>query len=245
MCHTIHSMSDIQVFDDKTLLAEAAAKQTVEILKAAIDEYSRASWVLAGGSTPLLAYKIIASQYADAIDWEKVTVIIGDERIGPLDGPDNNWNVIDDIIGELTTIKIRPMSDLSAEEAAEDYSQQLTDLPTVDNGLPRLDLLWLGVGEDGHTLSLFPQHNSLLPSSDLVIAVHDSPKPPRDRISLSLRALQGTQEALILATGSDKKEVVSIAQKAGSLPIALAVSIIKTHDGNITWLVDQDAAPTD
>src|ERR1700757_3206992 len=131
------TMNNVQVFDDTTKLAEAAAAQSVDILKAAIDEYERATWVLAGGSTPLLAYKIIATNYADAIDWEKVTVIIGDERIGPLDGPDNNWKAIDDILGEMPTIKTRPMSDLTAEEAAEDYSQQLLNLPKADNGLPR------------------------------------------------------------------------------------------------------------
>ena len=243
MCHTIHSMSNIRVFDDKSQLAEAAAKQTITVLKTAIDEYSQATWVLAGGSTPLLAYDIIASLYGDAVEWEKVTVIIGDERIGPLDGPDNNWHAINDIIGTLPTVKIRPMSDLPAEDAAENYSEQLATLPMIDNGLPRLDIVWLGVGTDGHTLSLFPQHDSLSPSGHLVIPVHDSPKPPRDRISLSLRALQGTQNALVLAAGADKKTAVTAAQNGGSSPIALATSIIETHDGKIYWLVDSEASP--
>jgi 6-phosphogluconolactonase len=238
-------MTNIQVFEDKTQLAEAVAKLTVNTLKAAVNEYDRATWVLAGGSTPLLAYKIIATNYADAINWERVTVIAGDERIGALDGLDNNWKAIDDIMGGLPTIKIRPMSDLSAEEAAEDYSEQLRSLPTVDNGLPRIDLLWLGVGQDGHTLSLFPQHESLSPTSDLVIAIHDAPKPPRDRISLSLRAIQGAQDAMVLASGEDKKAAITAAKNGGSSPIALVTSIIETHEGNVTWFVDETAAPTD
>jgi 6-phosphogluconolactonase len=238
-------MTSVAVFDDKTKLAETVAKKTVAVLGNAIDEYSRATWVLAGGSTPLLAYKIIASNYADAIDWEKVTIVIGDERIGSLDGADNNWKPIAEILGKLSMTKIRPMSDLPAEDAAQDYSQQLLDLPKADNGLPRFDVIWLGVGQDGHTLSLFPQHESLLPSNNLVIAVHDSPKPPSDRISLSLRAMQGVQTAMILASGADKKDAVSAAQKGGSSPIALAISIIDTHQGNIEWFVDKDAAPTD
>jgi 6-phosphogluconolactonase len=242
MCHTITSMSDIQVFKDKTLLAEAAAKRIVEILGDAVDEYSRATWVLAGGSTPLLAYKIIASNYTDAIDWASVTIVIGDERIGSLDSEDNNWQAIDKILGGLPLIKIRPMSDLTAEEAAEDYSNQLANLPTADNGLPRFDLLMLGVGEDGHTLSLFPQHASLLPTSDIVIPVHDSPKPPSDRISLSLRAVQGVQTALVLASGTDKKEAVEKGQKGAGSPIGLVASIIETHEGKVVWFIDHDAA---
>lgn len=234
-------MSDIQVFSDKTELAEAAVKQSIAILCQAISEFGEATWVLAGGSTPLLAYKIIASNYTDAIDWSKVTVIMGDERIGPLDGPDNNWHAIDEIIGSLPTIKLQPNSDLSAEDAAADYNQKISSLPKADNNLPRLDLVWLGVGEDGHTLSLFPRHESLLPSADLVIPVHNSPKPPSDRISLSLRAIQGAQHALILAAGSDKKEAVAAAQKNINLPIALAASIIETHEGHVQWLVDKAA----
>lgn len=238
-------MNNLRIFDDTAQLAKAAAKQSIDILKATINDYDRAIWVLAGGATPLLAYKVIASQYTDTLDWSKVTLFIGDERIGPLDGPDNNWQAIEDIMGGLPTVKIRPMTDLSAEEAAEDYSQQLMDLPKADNGLPRFDLLWLGVGQDGHTLSLFPQHPSLLPSNNLVIAVHDSPKPPTDRISLSLRALQGVQSCVILAAGTDKRDAVAGAQKHSKSPIAIASDIITTHEGDVTWFVDREAAPTD
>jgi len=238
-------MTNLRIFDDKTQLAEAAAQTSIELLHRAIDTYGSAIWVLAGGSTPLLAYKIIAANHATALDWSKVTLVMGDERIGPLDSPDNNWQAADAIIGFLPTNKIRPQSDLSAEQAAADYNQQLANLPTIDNGLPRFDVLWLGVGEDGHTLSLFPQHGGLSPSSELVVPIHDSPKPPRDRISLSLRALQGTQNALVLASGADKKQAVTAAQTGLSLPIALATSIITTHEGTVHWFVDKEAAPTD
>jgi 6-phosphogluconolactonase len=235
-------MNDMQVFNDQTKLAEAAAKQTVDILKTAIDTNGSATWVLAGGSTPLLAYKIIANNYADAIDWAKVAVIIGDERIGPLDGPDNNWNAIDQIIGNLPTHKLRPQSDKSASDAASDYQYQLTSLPTVDNGLPRWDLLWLGMGTDGHTLSLFPNHSSLLPNAELVIPVHDSPKPPLDRISLSLRAVQGAATVMVLITGEDKKTAVADALSGKLSPIGLVTNIVKTHGGSVHWLVDSTAS---
>lgn len=236
-------MNDVQIFDDKAQLAKAIAKQTIAVLSAAISDYGSATWVLAGGSTPLSAYQIIASDYSGSLDWEKITVIIGDERIGPLDGPDNNWHAIDAVIGKLPTAKIQPASNLSAEQAAKEYSEKLAQLPKADNGLPRFDLVWLGVGQDGHTLSLFPQHNSLLPSGDLVIPVHDSPKPPSDRISLSLRALQGIKSAMILASGSEKRPAVQGALSGSSSPIALAASIIETHEGTVTWFLDKTVAP--
>ena len=238
-------MSTMQLFDDKTSLAYAAARQAVNILHATIEKKGRAVWVLAGGSTPLLAYKIIAGEYRDALDWTKVTVIIGDERIGPLDNPDNNWHTIDQVLGVLPTSKIRPRSDHSAEYAASSYQQQLQSLPKTSSGLPCLDLLWLGVGEDGHTLSLFPQHPGILPTNRLVIPVHDSPKPPADRISLSLRALTGAKSAMILTSGTDKQPAVTAALHNGHSPIALAAGIIETHKGKVDWFIDYDAAPTD
>ncbi len=238
-------MNDVRVFDDKATLAEAVAKQTVKILQAAIEQKGSGTWVLAGGSTPLAAYEIIAEKYRDSLAWTRITVIIGDERISAMDSPDNNWHAIDQIIGSLPTRKLRPQSDQSAEDAANNYQEQVSSLALTDTGLPCLDLVWLGVGADGHTLSLFPGHPSLLPTNQLVISVHDSPKPPAERISLSLRALIGTQAVMIIASGEDKQSAVRTAITGGSSPIALAASIIKTHDGHVTWLVDKSAAPTD
>ena len=101
------------------------------------------------------------------------------------------------------------------------------------------------MGADGHTLSLFPSHASLLPSGGLVVAVHDSPKPPADRISLTLRALQGATHVIIMATGTDKKSAVQAAVTTANSPVGLAANIVSTHDGKVSWFVDKEAAPTD
>lgn len=238
-------MNDVQVFDDSTRLAEMVAKQTCDALKDAIREYGSAVWVIAGGSTPLAAYKVVAEQYTDALGWSLVTMIMGDERIGPSDGPDNNWHQIDRILGSLPAKKIIPNSNQSAEDAASEYESQITKLPHSEKGVPRLDVVWLGMGADGHTLSLFPSHSSILPNAKLVIPVHDSPKPPADRISLTLRAMQGSVTAMIMATGADKKPAIKQALDGGHTPIALVANIVKTHRGKVSWFVDKDANPTD
>jgi 6-phosphogluconolactonase len=238
-------MNNVQIFDDNTLLAKAAADSTIAILSSAIEQNGKAVWVLAGGSTPLLTYQVIIDKFRHAIDWSKITVLIGDERIGPIDSPDNNWHALSQILDSLPTNKLRPHSDHSAEYAASSYIQQLQSLPTNANGLPVFDLVWLGVGPDGHTLSLFPEHPSIQPTTSLIIPVHNSPKPPADRISLSLRGLSGTKTAMILASGADKQQAISSALKGGHSPIALAAGIIETHKGTVRWLVDHDAAPTD
>lgn len=235
-------MSTIQTFANKDQLAKAAAEAAVRTLTKCIDEYGGASWVLAGGSTPLAAYQIIATSHGDSLDWTKVTFLLGDERIGPLDSELNNWQAIDAILSALPARKFRPQSDLSAEDAAKEYEAAFLLLPKASNGLPRLDLVWLGIGGDGHTLSLFPNHMSMFPSGNLVIPVHDSPKPPSDRISVSLRALQGTGNAMVLASGADKRDAVRGSLSGNNSPVALAVSIIETHEGIVTWLLDNAAA---
>lgn len=235
-------MSAIRTFEDKDQLASAAAKAATDILWASINKYDQATWVLAGGSTPLAAYRVIATGYQSAIDWSKVTLMLGDERIGALDGPNNNWHAINRILATLPARKLRPKSNLPIEEAAADYERYLSLIAKTDNGLPRLDLVWLGVGDDGHTMSLFPNHESMFPSGNLIIPVRNSPKPPRERISFSLRALQGAQNAMVLASGSEKRDAVRGALSGNNSPVALAANIIETHEGNVTWFIDNDAA---
>lgn len=245
-CDIINEVKNVKIVSDAVAMADQAAKLTIEVLHNAIGNYGSAVWVLAGGSTPLRAYEQIALKYGDKLDWSKVTVLIGDERIGPLDGPDNNWHKIEQLIGHLPFKKIRPISDKSTEDVVMDYENQIATLPKADNGLPRFDLVWLGIGADGHTLSIFPKHSSLLPGTGgLVCAIYDSPKPPRERVSLTLRAMQGARNLLILAAGEDKKTAVSEALRGGHSPIALVASIVETHEGNTSWIIDKTAAPTD
>ena len=234
-------MSTVHVFDTREELASAAAQQAVDILKTAIDTYGKATWVLAGGTAPLAAYQVIATSHTDSLDWSEVTFLVGDERIA--EESFSNWHAIDTILKQLPARRFVPRIDLSSEEAAVDYERYLGILPKADGGMPRFDLLWLGVGEDGHTLSLFPNHPSIFPSNKLVVAINDSPKPPRHRISLSLRALQGVQHAMIVTTGSSKRSAINGAQSGNNSPIALAASIIATHNGDVAWYIDKDAAP--
>lgn len=236
-------MNAFRVFDSKQELAEAAAEQTIALLEHAIKKYGSATWVLAGGTAPMLAYQVIADEYDEELDWSKVTVIIGDERIGPLDGPDNSWNQIDQVLlHAIPAIKLRPDSDSFPVPAADGYEKKIDHLPKTASGLPRFDVVWLGVGQDGHTLSLFPNHAGLLPTNKLVIPVSDSPKPPNERISLTLRALTGTGTALIITSGEDKRQAVAEALKGSRSPIALASRIITTHGGHVRWLIDKNAA---
>jgi 6-phosphogluconolactonase len=232
-------MATIDVQPDAARLAEAAARQAVDTLNQAITEHDCAVWVLAGGTAPLGAYEVIARNYAAAVPWHKVTFLLGDERCVPLDDPAANWIQISHALLERLPIpapnKLRPFYELSAERAAEAYGKNVA-------AFLHFDLVWLGMGEDGHTLSLFPGHASLQPTDALVIPVHDAPKPPPDRISLTLTALQKTAACLVLTSGAAKAVAIDRAKQAdANLPIVQAVQTIEAAGGKVSWLIDSTA----
>jgi 6-phosphogluconolactonase len=239
-------VADVQIKADPEALAVAAAELTVGTLNQAIAGSGQANWLLAGGSAPMRAYRLLAGPYRHQVDWSKVVVAIGDERCVPLDSPDANWPLINQALLEIVGLpkehQLRPKSDLSPEVAAEDYAQQLGRLIPEGDSVPHFDLVWLGMGEDGHTLSLFPGHRALNTGDLLVVAVHDSPKPPPDRISLTLCALSNSSICLILAAGGGKSEIIAQAVAGDSLPINQAINTIEVAGGRISWLLDEAAA---
>lgn len=238
-------MPEIQTLSTPTEVANAAVLDAIAALSIAIEERGRAVWVLAGGSSPLTAYKQLNAEYADALDWSKVTVLIGDERLVPIDNPDSNWGQISATLLQSELIasarQLHPEADLPAEQTADRYERELKDLEADARGIPYFDLIWLGVGEDGHTLSLFPGNPALGATERLVAPVLDSPKPPSARITLTLRALEATARVVIFAVGAGKKVALAEAFERGQLPVMQAASHVEQHGGYAIWLFDQAA----
>jgi len=235
------------ILDSAAEVAQFAASAVVADLSAAIAEYGNATWVIAGGSTPSQAYKLLAEQNGSKVDWSLVTVLIGDERCVPYSSPDSSWKSAAELFLSHVPIPsdqlLRPIETTDAEEAAVDYASKLKSLPTVANGAPRLDHVWIGMGEDGHTLSLFPGHPSYEDTDARVIPVHNSPKPPPDRISLTRRGLEGVGTCLVLSTGSGKAEAVARALNGDTtLPVAGVAEHISKSGGIAHWVLDSAAA---
>ncbi|HWC44068.1 MAG TPA: 6-phosphogluconolactonase [Actinomycetota bacterium] len=238
----------VKVVDDPGELAEAAARAAVADLEAAVEAHGTASWVLTGGGTPVAAYRrLAASDLRAGVEWERIRVAMGDERCVPVTDPDSNWGqaaaALLDHVPVPASHLLRPQGELGAEAAADAYQAALAELPPAPGGTPRLEVVWLGVGEDGHCLSLFPGHPELEVTDRLVVGVHDSPKPPPDRVSLTLAALAGTERLLVLAAGEAKAEPVARARAGDDrLPLTRAVAAVREAGGSVTWLLDRAAA---
>lgn len=221
-------MSRWHLFDDAAGVAREAARRILKAADRAISAQGGFSIVLAGGGTPESTYRLLVD--ADT-DWSKWQVYFGDERCLPADDADRNsvmaptaWLDHVSIPGE----NIHPIpAEQGAETAASIYATLIADAAPFD-------LVLLGMGEDGHTASLFP--GQIHSDSELVHAIRDAPKPPPDRVSLSRNALSDCKELLILVTGSGKQQAVTRWKQGEDLPIAS----IGAHDA-IDILLDKDA----
>jgi len=243
----VSGLGDVEVAGSKNELADAAARAAVRAIQAAVGSYGDATWVLAGGGTPLAAYRLLAGPLAGAVPWDKLRVVMGDERLVPLDDPESNWGqsaaALLDHVPIPAANQLRPRVELPGPEAAADYQRQLAALPKTKAGWPRLDVAWLGMGEDGHCLSLFPGHPEVEITDRLVADVHDAPKPPPDRLSLTLPALRGAGCCAIVAAGSGKADMVARARAGDdSLPVTRAIREVTDSGGTVRWLLDKDAA---
>lgn len=235
-------MSKIQIFKDADVLADSAAQTFVDLAKQAIADHGYFSVALSGGSTPKKLHKCLAETYKNDVDWSKVFVFLSDERFVPPYDELSNYYMANETLLELVPIpdeNIFPFvtMDFTVEEAAELYE---TELNRFFTGSVAFDLIMLGLGPDGHTASLFPNQPEVLnPSDSLVVAVHDSPKPPATRLTFSYKLLNQAKNVLFLAGGQNKAEVLkSILEDEADLP----ATKVKPSQGNLFWFLDEDAA---
>ena len=206
---------------DGAELARRAAALLDELIDAALGERGRAHVALAGGTTPGGAYRLLAPTR-----WSEVELWFGDERcVGP-DDPESNYRMVVEtllpVAAGATVHRIE--GELGAERAADAYDALVrARVPAGADGVPVLDVAVLGIGEDGHTASLFP-HNSALEAADRVaVAVHDAPKPPPDRVSLTLEVLRAARACVLLASGAGKAQPLAraLAEPDPAVPASL------------------------
>jgi 6-phosphogluconolactonase len=231
-------MIALTVEDDAEAAARAAAERVAAAIGEARAERGVAHVSLAGGRTPTRAYRLLAQLVAD---WSDVHLWFGDERCVPLDDPDSNHALVAET---LLAAPLRPPPHVhpvlgAAEQpaaAAAAYERELR--ATIPGDPPRLDVALLGLGEDGHTASLFPDDQALEEQERLCVAVHGA-KPPFERVTLTLPMLRAARRTIVLSGGDGKAWAVQamLAGPSSRVPASLLA------DGAVELIVDRMGAP--
>jgi 6-phosphogluconolactonase len=230
---------EVVVLEDAAALAARLAEIVVEVLGRAITENGRASIALAGGSTPQAAYRLLAlEQYRNAVDWSKVEWFLGDERFVPVtDDRSNEMMARECLLGPLgiDESKIHGMvRTADPESSAEAYESLLAKTP--------LDLVLVGLGDDGHTLSLFPGEPGVFEKDRWVIAAK-APVVASDRITLTPPAVWASELVVLAAAGNAKAAPLARALTGESdWSKTPSQSVLQAHSENVMVLCDAIAA---
>ena len=241
------SAPSVLVNTDAEALAHAVAARFITSIVDAQSNGRVAQVVLTGGRVAAVVYKAVAESPArTAIDWRQVEFWWGDERFLPDGDPERNETQNRDALlsrVDVDPARVHPVpadTGQGAEAAAAAYAAELeAAMASGDqDGVPTFDVLMLGVGPDGHVASLFPGYPQLDVADVAAVAVHDSPKPPPTRVSLTLPALGRAREVWFVVSGEDKSEAVGKALNGGDVPAARPHGLDRT-----LWLLDEAAAP--
>lgn len=231
------------VHNDADVLAEAVAARLLNRLADAQAHRGEASIVLTGGRIAAKVYQnILGSPIRTVVDWSKVDFWWGDERFLPAGDPERNETQAREAFLDHLPVapeRVHPMAAADAvatpEEAAALYREELAKAAGGE-GVPAFDLLLLGIGEDGHVASLFPG-NPALEAEGSAVGVRNSPKPPPERVSLTMSTINAATAAWIIASGEGKAEAVDEALSKDELPAGRVHAV-----GHTRWLIDKDAA---
>lgn len=244
MTEATHPQPELVILPDAAQLAQAAVNQFQAAAQDTIARHGRFTVALSGGNTPRTVYSLLAQECGDTLDWRKIFIFFGDERHVPPDDVQSNYRTAHESLLERVLVPeqnvFRVLAELPAEEAARDYEEKLRSFFQLAPGsLPRFDFIFLGLGEDGHTASLFPASAALTETMRLVVA-NWVEKFQTFRITLTFPVLNAAARVVFLVSGETKSEIV---REVLTNPNARYPSqMIQPRLGKLVWLLDQPAA---
>ncbi|MFG0288143.1 MAG: 6-phosphogluconolactonase [Rhodopirellula sp. JB044] len=229
-----------RVSDPATLAAEFA-KEFADW--SARQTHDKISIALSGGSTPKILFKLWAEQYADVIEWSRLHFYWGDERCVPPGDPESNYGVAKKLLFDKVPVPPenihRVLGEADPQEERSRYEDEIRSVVALRaNGLPQFDLMLLGMGDDGHTASIFPHQRELLTSNE-ICEVAQHPVSGQTRITLTGPVIKAAKKTVFLVTGAGKKSVLAdVIHHKGEFESYPASYI---DEGDVTFYVD-DAA---
>jgi 6-phosphogluconolactonase len=215
-------------------LAEAAASWTAEGITGAVAARRGCYLALAGGETPRGCYERLARPpYRDSLPWGSVFVYWSDERQVPLDDPASNY-----AMAKAALLDHVPIPPEQVFPLVGDPTPALRRVPADAAGRPRFDVVHLGLGDDGHTASLFPGSPALQEAQALVAVVRDAPKPPPERLTLTLPVINAARAVLFMVQGTSKHDALARVRRRDP---AVPASHVQPVDGELRFIVDRAA----
>lgn len=239
---------EVRVFSDQSSLIRFAAELIYREASTAIAERGRFHFVLSGGGTPGPLYEYLAEpEQREAISWERTHVYWGDERCVPPDDAGSNYRQARMLL--LDRLPIMPerihrmKGELSPEEAASEYAAQLAELGEEGRRWPRFDVVLLGMGNDGHTASLFPgsRFGDFENKSVIAVTAHYGNRPS-NRVTLTPQVFNSARKILFLVAGEGKAGAVKAVIDGPKAPRKWPAQLIRPEIGLVYWLLDEGAA---
>jgi len=233
---------ELQIFPSP----EALAEQVSVLLMNWIEKSSNSKFHMAisGGSTPNMLFSALATNYAGSPLWQKTHFWWVDERMVPPGDPESNFGVANQMLLSKITIPETNIHRILGEQVpyqeAENYSRQIYKQVTIQNGWPRFDLIFLGIGDDGHTASIFPNQMELL-QSDRICEVATHPATYQQRVTLTGKSINNAEKVCILVTGANKAERMSEIWSDGEKRKILPAGWIQPTEGHAIWFADEKA----
>ncbi len=236
---------EIRIFNDIENLSRAAANLFIEQAIESIIERDRFLVALNGGNTPMRLFQLLGTDFRDRVDWSKIHIFWGDERCVPPDDPQSSYGRARDML--LSRVPIpdsnihRIKGELEPAEASKDYSCTLKEFSSPPLEWPRFDLVYLGMGEDGHTASLFPGSPVEVAEPVIPVTAHYQDRPA-DRVTLTSVVFNSAHKVVFMVTG--EKKAITLAEVLSDRynPEQYPAQRIDPKDGELIWLVDEEAA---
>lgn len=234
---------NIKVFPDIEQFAGHIAKLIIEDITA-LHAGEFLTLALSGGTTPELIFACISNNFTNLIDWKKLKIFWGDERCVPPSHHDSNFRMASASLLSKVPISqeniFRIMGERQPADEAVRYAEVLRTNSKLHNNIPALDLVLLGLGEDGHTASIFPDRLDLFETSELCAAVKH-PQSKQDRITITGAVINNARHTIFIATGEKKAQIVETILSGPGTKIYPA-SHVTAPTGTVTWLLDTGSA---
>jgi 6-phosphogluconolactonase len=238
----------VRVYDDKAALASAVAARFIKRMRETLETKSEAHVVLTGGSMGEAVLAAVGTDKSrDKVDWSRITFWWGDERYLPSGDPDRNETqsrraLLDSLCLPADRVKAFPAvgEHASIADAAEAYAAELAAAAPEGATHPEFDLTFLGVGPDGHVASLFPDHEAVRDRTHVVLPEIASPKPPPERLTLTLPVINSSERVWLVLAGADKAGALGLAladANPADVPVAGVRGRLRT-----VFFVDREAA---